>query len=203
MAPKMAPMPDGKYALLLVLISSHSLFGGYFAATRPEGAGWRFFSWHPMLMMCGEYARWSVERGKSGDGWTGAIDHRLNVLGEVRREGEDDRAYKNTMIGHQDSEINPRSFSTLRPKGSGARRKGGGIDILMINSTPALTLPAAGIPLCDVLRSAHSWYNFGRRFRWLGPHTSPDSFLPCTHTSRPRFFFFPPIPPPPPQACSE
>jgi hypothetical protein len=46
MAPKMAPMPDGKYFLLLVLISSHSLFGGYFAATRPEGAGWRFFSWH-------------------------------------------------------------------------------------------------------------------------------------------------------------
>jgi hypothetical protein len=53
MAPKMAPMPDGKYALLLVLVSFHSLFGGYYAATRPEGAGWRFFSWHPMLMMLG------------------------------------------------------------------------------------------------------------------------------------------------------
>jgi hypothetical protein len=77
MAPKMAPMPDGKYFLLLVLISSHSLFGGYFAATRPEGAGWRFFSWHPMLMMCGEYnmrviniPSSVVERRSLGmDGW--------------------------------------------------------------------------------------------------------------------------------------
>ena len=25
---------------------------GYFAGTRPKGA-WRFFSWHPFLMLCG------------------------------------------------------------------------------------------------------------------------------------------------------
>eukprot|EP00578_Thalassiosira_sp_NH16_P008209 CAMPEP_0181111252 /NCGR_PEP_ID=MMETSP1071-20121207/19171_1 /TAXON_ID=35127 /ORGANISM="Thalassiosira sp., Strain NH16" /LENGTH=192 /DNA_ID=CAMNT_0023195123 /DNA_START=47 /DNA_END=625 /DNA_ORIENTATION=+ len=48
-----APIPTGKYATLLGTVSAHALFGGYYAATRPEGAGWRFFSWHPMLMMVG------------------------------------------------------------------------------------------------------------------------------------------------------
>ncbi len=51
---KMEPMSDGKYAILLALIGAHSLVGGYYAATRPEGAGWRLFSWHPMLMLCGK-----------------------------------------------------------------------------------------------------------------------------------------------------
>lgn len=53
MSPKMNPIDNGKYVALLALLSGHSLFGGYYAATRPEGAGWRFFSWHPMLMMVG------------------------------------------------------------------------------------------------------------------------------------------------------
>lgn len=53
MAPKMGPISSGKYASLVALLSGHALFGGYYAATRPEGAGWRFFSWHPMLMMTG------------------------------------------------------------------------------------------------------------------------------------------------------
>jgi hypothetical protein len=53
MASKMNPMPVGKYSLLVALISAQSLFGGYWAATRPDGAGWRFFSWHPLLMMVG------------------------------------------------------------------------------------------------------------------------------------------------------
>lgn len=51
---KMEPLSDGKYAILLALIGAHSLVGGYYAATRPEGAGWRLFSWHPMLMLCGK-----------------------------------------------------------------------------------------------------------------------------------------------------
>ncbi|KAL7524938.1 hypothetical protein ACHAWF_001139 [Thalassiosira exigua] len=53
MAPKMKPISNEKYVSLLALLSGHSLIGGYYAATRPEGAGWRFFSWHPMLMMIG------------------------------------------------------------------------------------------------------------------------------------------------------
>ena len=56
MASKMTPMPIGKYSFLVALISAQSLFGGYWAATRPEGAGWRYFSWHPMLMMVGAFA---------------------------------------------------------------------------------------------------------------------------------------------------
>ena len=50
---KMAPLPTNKYLLLLAIIIGHSLLGGYYAGTRPEGAGWRFFSWHPFLMMVG------------------------------------------------------------------------------------------------------------------------------------------------------
>ena len=53
MAAKMTPLPTNKYLLLLSIIIGHSLLGGYYAATRPEGAGWRFFSWHPFLMMVG------------------------------------------------------------------------------------------------------------------------------------------------------
>lgn len=49
----MAPLPTNKYLLLLAIIIGHSLLGGYYAGTRPEGAGWRFFSWHPFLMMVG------------------------------------------------------------------------------------------------------------------------------------------------------
>ena len=55
MAAKMSPIPNGRYVALLALLSGHALIGGYFAATRPEGAGWRFFSWHPFLMMVGMY----------------------------------------------------------------------------------------------------------------------------------------------------
>mmetsp|Transcript_31158 Transcript_31158/g.45851 ORF Transcript_31158/g.45851 Transcript_31158/m.45851 type:complete len:196 (-) Transcript_31158:133-720(-) len=50
---KMTPLPTNKYLLLLSIVIGHSLLGGYYAGTRPEGAGWRFFSWHPFLMMVG------------------------------------------------------------------------------------------------------------------------------------------------------
>jgi protein-S-isoprenylcysteine O-methyltransferase Ste14 len=30
-----------------------TVLGGYLAATQPAGAGWRFFSWHPFLMIVG------------------------------------------------------------------------------------------------------------------------------------------------------
>ena len=39
MAAKMSPIPNGRYVVLLALLSGHALIGGYFAATRPEGAG--------------------------------------------------------------------------------------------------------------------------------------------------------------------
>ncbi|KAL3800840.1 hypothetical protein HJC23_001677 [Cyclotella cryptica] len=55
-AAKMTPLPTGKYVLLLTILIAHSIIGGYWAGTRPSGAGWRFFSWHPLLMML-EYAR--------------------------------------------------------------------------------------------------------------------------------------------------
>ena len=51
---KMTPLPTSKYLLLLSIVIGHSLLGGYYAATRPEGAGWRFFSYHPFLMMVGK-----------------------------------------------------------------------------------------------------------------------------------------------------
>lgn len=54
-AAKMTPLPTGKYVLLLTILVAHSIIGGYWAGTRPNGAGWRFFSWHPMLMMLGEW----------------------------------------------------------------------------------------------------------------------------------------------------
>ncbi|EED92653.1 predicted protein [Thalassiosira pseudonana CCMP1335] len=49
----MEPLANGRYALLTTILLAHSLIGGYYAGTRPEGAGWRYFSWHPLLMMCG------------------------------------------------------------------------------------------------------------------------------------------------------
>eukprot|EP00804_Cyclotella_cryptica_P016493 CCRYP_004710-RB/>CCRYP_004710-RB protein AED:0.15 eAED:0.15 QI:67/0.5/0.66/1/1/1/3/270/196 len=52
-AAKMTPLPTGKYVLLLTILIAHSIIGGYWAGTRPSGAGWRFFSWHPLLMMLG------------------------------------------------------------------------------------------------------------------------------------------------------
>ena len=50
---KMTPLPTRKYLSLLAVVLGHAFIGGYWAATRPEGAGWRFFSWHPFLMMVG------------------------------------------------------------------------------------------------------------------------------------------------------
>ncbi len=87
MAPKMSPIPTGKYVALLAVVSAQALVGGYFAGTRPAGAGWRYFSvslfhcfatlftctnshhvdfvsitmkWHPFLMMCGECQQLSM-----------------------------------------------------------------------------------------------------------------------------------------------
>ena len=46
-------MTTRNYSLLLAALISFSLGGGYMAATQPPGAGWRFFSWHPLLMTIG------------------------------------------------------------------------------------------------------------------------------------------------------
>mmetsp|Transcript_17039 Transcript_17039/g.39031 ORF Transcript_17039/g.39031 Transcript_17039/m.39031 type:complete len:205 (+) Transcript_17039:115-729(+) len=47
------PIESSKYVILVGLLSVHALGGGYYAATQPAGAGWRYFSWHPFLMMIG------------------------------------------------------------------------------------------------------------------------------------------------------
>lgn len=57
---KMTPLPTNKYLVLLSIIIGHSLLGGYYAGTRPEGAGWRFFSWHPFLMMVGTFVNFCL-----------------------------------------------------------------------------------------------------------------------------------------------
>jgi hypothetical protein len=41
-----------RYAILVTILVAFSLFGGYFAGTRPTGQ-WRYFSLHPLLMTCG------------------------------------------------------------------------------------------------------------------------------------------------------
>ena len=41
------------YALLLVGLAVASVGGGFLAGTQPKDAGWRFFSWHPLLMSTG------------------------------------------------------------------------------------------------------------------------------------------------------
>ena len=46
-------MTTRNYSLLVVALISFSLGGGYMAATQPPKAGWRFFSWHPLLMTIG------------------------------------------------------------------------------------------------------------------------------------------------------
>mmetsp|Transcript_20922 Transcript_20922/g.35989 ORF Transcript_20922/g.35989 Transcript_20922/m.35989 type:complete len:197 (+) Transcript_20922:51-641(+) len=81
-ATKMSPIPNGKYALLLALLSAQSLFGGYYAATRPEGAGWRYFSWHPMLMMVGMVGMMgSAALTKKRGGYTNTKLHGMMAMG--------------------------------------------------------------------------------------------------------------------------
>ena len=68
---KPTPLPTGQYTIFVAILALHSIIGGYWAGTRPNGAGWRFFSWHPLLMMLGEYhdyfvmmvAQLNLERG--------------------------------------------------------------------------------------------------------------------------------------------
>jgi len=38
---------------IITILVLYSVVGGYLAGTRPAGAGWRLFSWHPFLMMIG------------------------------------------------------------------------------------------------------------------------------------------------------
>jgi len=38
---------------LVAAFVAFALIVGYTAATQPSGAGWRFFSWHPFLMVSG------------------------------------------------------------------------------------------------------------------------------------------------------
>jgi hypothetical protein len=49
----MTPLATPKYLSLLAGVLGPAFIGGSWAATRPEGAGWRFFSWHPFFMMVG------------------------------------------------------------------------------------------------------------------------------------------------------
>jgi hypothetical protein len=47
------PITDAKKNKLVAAFIAFSAILGYFAATLPTGAGWRFFSWHPFLMTTG------------------------------------------------------------------------------------------------------------------------------------------------------
>lgn len=38
---------------IVLAFSVFAMFVGYLASTQPTGAGWRFFSWHPFLMIVG------------------------------------------------------------------------------------------------------------------------------------------------------
>ncbi len=42
-----------KHKALVGAFVAFTLIVGYTAATQPSGAGWRFFSWHPFLMVSG------------------------------------------------------------------------------------------------------------------------------------------------------
>jgi len=44
-------MSQSRYIVTLSGIALFTLLGGYTTATQPEGAGWRFFSYHPFLMI--------------------------------------------------------------------------------------------------------------------------------------------------------
>eukprot|EP00565_Helicotheca_tamesis_P009630 CAMPEP_0185729780 /NCGR_PEP_ID=MMETSP1171-20130828/7238_1 /TAXON_ID=374046 /ORGANISM="Helicotheca tamensis, Strain CCMP826" /LENGTH=187 /DNA_ID=CAMNT_0028398695 /DNA_START=105 /DNA_END=668 /DNA_ORIENTATION=- len=46
-------MTTKRYTITLLCVVIFSLASGYMAATRPEGAGWRYFSYHPFLMISG------------------------------------------------------------------------------------------------------------------------------------------------------
>ena len=61
---KPTPLPTGQYTIFIAILALHSIIGGYWAGTRPNGAGWRFFSWHPLLMMLGEYNDYFVIMGR-------------------------------------------------------------------------------------------------------------------------------------------
>jgi hypothetical protein len=47
------PITEGKKNQLVVAFIAFTAILGYLAATQPSGAGWRFFSWHPFLMITG------------------------------------------------------------------------------------------------------------------------------------------------------
>mmetsp|Transcript_13361 Transcript_13361/g.19489 ORF Transcript_13361/g.19489 Transcript_13361/m.19489 type:complete len:193 (-) Transcript_13361:1026-1604(-) len=44
--------PEG-YKKLVAAFLAFTVIVGYMTATQPSGAGWRFFSWHPFLMVTG------------------------------------------------------------------------------------------------------------------------------------------------------
>jgi Eukaryotic cytochrome b561 len=42
-----------QYWTIVAILIAFSLGMGYFAGIQPAGSGWRYFSWHPLLMTCG------------------------------------------------------------------------------------------------------------------------------------------------------
>ena len=53
--PILQPGPPSKtmYQALVASFILYSLGVGYWVAIKPDGSGWRLFSWHPFLMVCG------------------------------------------------------------------------------------------------------------------------------------------------------
>ncbi|CAM9482068.1 unnamed protein product [Heterosigma akashiwo] len=51
----MAPpkVSESRKSLFVFIFAAFTFILGYVAATQPSGAGWRFFSWHPFLMVAG------------------------------------------------------------------------------------------------------------------------------------------------------
>jgi hypothetical protein len=45
--------PKANVKAVMPLLTIFAILAGYMAATQPSGAGWRYFSYHPMLMTIG------------------------------------------------------------------------------------------------------------------------------------------------------
>ena len=55
-----ATSPTMKHNLLVATYILYTIIVGYTISTQPTGAGWRYFSWHPFLMITGFIAMMGV-----------------------------------------------------------------------------------------------------------------------------------------------
>ena len=57
MAPPTPTITRNRYRVLVSIFILFSIIMGYIAATQPSSKGWRFFSYHPLLMTWGFVGR--------------------------------------------------------------------------------------------------------------------------------------------------